>query len=385
MIWILLVVVVISLGVIGASAIICWHQIKKAKDNDAKRRDAEASLLVLRAQNDDLHKAITNQSSVDLPVLQAQKEGLTKDIEELQRRKNALEVTWGQDMSELQRKKDELEVKLTSEIEELQKRKTELEELLKKVNDELLASKDGQVKCIEEVQRLEAVKRKWDEELSALEQNIKVNQDELDRVLSMRQAMRTEGITMWTPHLTGDREKELFNMLRKIKDLYPDLSADIANIEWKRIWLPQLQEISKELEVKGIYRLVLVDDDVPRNLGDIAAAAQAELESYKDKIKDGQENNDNNENKENLESKDRAVVTPTTVGYVGQAVNIKMRWYQHVKKMIGVDAKGNEKLYQYDRPDKFVWMIIESGDNVNLNKSEKYWIEYFGLGLNRKR
>ena len=63
-------------------------------------------------------------------------------------------------MSELQRKKDELEVKLTSEIEELQKRKTELEELLKKVNDELLASKDGQVKCIEEVQRLEAVKRK---------------------------------------------------------------------------------------------------------------------------------------------------------------------------------------------------------------------------------
>ena len=78
---------------IGASVIICWHQIKKAKDNDAKRRDAEASLLVLRAQNDDLHKAITNQSSVDLPVLQAQKEGLTKDIEELQRRKNALEVT----------------------------------------------------------------------------------------------------------------------------------------------------------------------------------------------------------------------------------------------------------------------------------------------------
>ena len=68
-----------------------------------------------------------------------------------------------------------------------------------------------------------------------------------------------------------------------------------------------------------------MDDDVPRNLGDIAAAAQAELESYKDEIKDGQENNDNNENKENLESKDRAVVTPTTVGYVGQAVNIKMR------------------------------------------------------------
>lgn len=40
------------------------------------------------------------------------------------------------------------------------------------------------------------------------------------------------------------------------------------------------------------------------------------------------------------------------VCYVGQAINIKDRWYQHIKKMIGVDVKGNEKLYNY-RPEDF--------------------------------
>lgn len=56
--------------------------------------------------------------------------------------------------------------------------------------------------------------------------------------------------------------------------------------------------------------------------------------------------------------------------YVGQAVNVKERWYQHIKKMVGVDAIGNEKLYEY-RPDDFLWTIVEENPE-NLNESEHY-------------
>lgn len=73
------------------------------------------------------------------------------------------------------------------------------------------------------------------------------------------------------------------------------------------------------------------------------------------------------------------------VCYVGQAVNIKDRWYQHIKKMIGVELRGNEKVYNY-RPEDFYWSVIEF-EPQDLNESEHYWIEFYGCkekGLNKK-
>ena len=130
------------------------------------------------------------------------------------------------------------------------------------------------------------------------------------------------------------KEIKLFELIREIENLYPDLRSDLAGIEWKRIWLPKIQDSCRDLTGKGIYRLVLRENE--------------------------------------------------KIGYVGQAVNIKERWYQHVKKMIGMLPVGNEKLYKYDRPDAFKWTVVEEGDMVDLNESEKYWIQYFGMGLNSK-
>lgn len=121
---------------------------------------------------------------------------------------------------------------------------------------------------------------------------------------------------------------------------YPDLKTDIAAIEWKKIWLPKLQTMCSIYGLdglRGVYRLVLKRDE--------------------------------------------------KVCYVGQAVNIKDRWYQHVKKMIGVDTKGNEKLYDGYRPDDFWWSVIESGKDLKLNEKERFWIEYYcckEIGLNKK-
>ena len=72
--------------------------------------------------------------------------------------------------------------------------------------------------------------------------------------------------------------------------------------------------------------------------------------------------------------------------YIGKTIQtIKDRWYEHIKKMIGADNKGSEKLYDY-RPNEFYWTIMESGCN-DLNGAEKYWIEYYCCrekGLNKR-
>lgn len=134
-----------------------------------------------------------------------------------------------------------------------------------------------------------------------------------------------------------DKEKSLISILERIKTDYPEIQMDISSIEWRKIWLPKLQDLcnEKDLGCKGIYRLILKSNE--------------------------------------------------SVCYVGQAQSIKDRWYQHVKKMIGVDAKGGEKLYKY-RPEDFYWTVIER-DCKDLNDREHYWIEYFGckeIGLNKK-
>lgn len=139
----------------------------------------------------------------------------------------------------------------------------------------------------------------------------------------------------WFEFQLNDREQRLISTIAEISGLYPELKKELAAIEWKKVRLPQIQKWSSAISVKGIYRLVLKKDE--------------------------------------------------NICYVGQAVNIKDRWYEHIKKMIGADNKGSEKLYDY-RPNEFYWTIIESGCN-DLNTAEKYWIEYYCCrekGLNKR-
>lgn len=142
---------------------------------------------------------------------------------------------------------------------------------------------------------------------------------------------------LWEFSITP-KENELISILERIKSDYPELKSDISSIEWRKIWLVKAQDLTNEhnLACSGIYRLILKSDE--------------------------------------------------NICYVGQAVNIKDRWYQHIKKMIGVDVKGGEKLYNY-RPEDFYWTVVEFTNQANLNEREHYWIEYFGCkekGLNRK-
>lgn len=144
----------------------------------------------------------------------------------------------------------------------------------------------------------------------------------------------------WEPFLSP-HEQKLVSLIDEVVAMYPDLASDLNTIKWKKIWLPKVQGIvgQEKLDGKmGIYRLVLKEDE--------------------------------------------------GVCYVGQAVNIKERWYQHIRKMLGVDNKGNEKLYKYSDPGLFVWEVVEEVDSRGkLDERERYWIEFYGSkewGLNKK-
>lgn len=189
--------------------------------------------------------------------------------------------------------------------------------------------------------------------ISGLKTEVSVWKVELDHVReSYRQAIGLvdgEGSVrrvVETFRLTGSQEK-LLALLDEVVGLYPELREALMTVAWKKVWLPEIQRITRSLgvdgAVSGIYRLSWVKDE--------------------------------------------------KVCYIGQAVKISERWYTHIKKMIGVEAKGNERLYaMVSRPDEVSWEVVEIWDGQGekskwLDEREKWWIETTGakeIGWNKK-
>ena len=143
----------------------------------------------------------------------------------------------------------------------------------------------------------------------------------------------------WTLEVSP-QEEEMVALLRKLGAEYPLIREELAKVEWSKVWLPRLQELGGREGLRGcagIYRLVLKSDE--------------------------------------------------KVCYVGQAVDLLDRWYTHVKKMVGAEKKGNERVYKY-KPEDFWWTVIERvEDKEKLDEKEKWWIEFYGakeVGLNKK-
>ena len=195
----------------------------------------------------------------------------------------------------------------------------------------------------------------WLETISGLKTEASIWRVELDHLKeSYRQAIGLIGgggagsvrRVVETFRLTGSQEK-LLGLLDEVVGLYPELREALMTVAWKKVWLPEIQRITRSLgvdgAVSGIYRLSWVKDE--------------------------------------------------KVCYIGQAVKISERWYTHIKKMIGVEAKGNERLYaMVSRPDEVSWEVVEIWDGQGdkgkwLDEREKWWIETTGakeIGWNRK-
>ena len=180
------------------------------------------------------------------------------------------------------------------------------------------------------------------EVLEKIESEIKVTEVTLADLANLKASVLAveEGAgTSWT-FSPGDK-KRLVELIHQLVDEYgnqfPILRKELLKAEWSSVWLPQVQQLcSREgLDRGGIYRLVLKSN-------------------------------------------------PDCV-YIGQAQSIKERWYTHIKKMLGVEAKGTERLYEY-RPDDFEWSVVEFKEG-NLDSDEKYWIDYYKcreIGLNKR-
>lgn len=209
------------------------------------------------------------------------------------------------------------------------------------LQDQLRLLESNKVLLESQIAALESVKNSTQDEITDLQQSLEaLCKSHSAAWLELAKEQDEEEETGWRLELKEGREQRLVDLIEELIELYPELTSDFRGIEWKKIWLPKLQVLcSKEgLDGKtGIYRLRVIDNE--------------------------------------------------TICYVGQAVNIKERWYTHVRKMVGVEGKGNEKLYDY-RPDELVWEVVEEVDRSRLNERERYWIDWWAckeIGLNKKK
>ena len=100
--------------------------------------------------------------------------------------------------------------------------------------------------------------------ISGLKTEVSVWKVELDHVReSYRQAIGLVGgegsvRRVETFRLTGSQEK-LLGLLDEVVGLYPELREALMTVAWKKVWLPEIQRITKSLgvdgAVSGIYRL----------------------------------------------------------------------------------------------------------------------------------
>lgn len=305
-----------------------------------QKKQLEQDMLRVSQSLRDLHHEIDNQSWYRQEL-----------VEEISRSTSALAAITSQ--YELLKKELEENQQKVAQYEGLQGRLQELEGQVgtaqKKVQ-ELEANEASKKEILTAMENEESQWRSMVEGLKVEVNGWKVELDHLKE--SYRQAIglvsEGEGSIrhVETFHLTGSQER-LLSLLDEVVGLYPELREALMTVAWKKVWLPEIQRITRALgvdgAVSGIYRLSWVKDE--------------------------------------------------KVCYIGQAVKIAERWYTHIKKMIGVEAKGNERLYaMVNRPDEVSWEVVEIWDGQGdkgkwLDEKEKWWIETTGakeIGWNKK-
>lgn len=136
-------------------------------------------------------------------------------------------------------------------------------------------------------------------------------------------------------------------------DVAPQFKSELRKIEWNLCYLPYKKTFIKDFSRSGIYMLEVkpkYENEILKELG---------LKRIDDR---------------------------GSIVYIGQAVNVYDRWTTHIKKMLGIEAAGGEKIYKF-KPLMFKWKVIEWCESSELNGREKFWIDGFKsdeFGLNSK-
>lgn len=256
-----------------------------------------------------------------------------KQLEQLQTEKRVLTESIKKEKETIEKERKAIEEERRLHHEDAVNRIDESNKQVLSANQELLAAKD-------ETQSLK-------EQEKELDNKIKAKLAELD---SLAETYKAAILAAEKDNINTDENgfevrilpqyEKMVKLLRELSNNYPELSVELSKIEWSKVWMPQFQQKIKAQSWQGgcIYRLVL---------------------------------------KEN-----------PNICYVGQARDVKDRWYQHAKKMLGVESKGNERLYNY-HPEDFIWTVIEDKvDSKDLDSKEHYWINHYAclsVGLNKRK
>lgn len=240
--------------------------------------------------------------------------------------------------------------KLNKRIEQLtetnNEKREKLHELEKKMSG--LDVKDEAVNLVkEELDKLhlqikdeQAKLEGWRQEKSQLEkelEDVKGELDEWKNTMAVTRTLDLEEVATRNEELELDAEDErLIRLVDEVVEMVPELGKELKGVIWKKVWLPRMQKMCKNAGAWGtcgIYRLVRLEDGA---------------------------------------------------SYIGQAVDIKERWYQHAKKIVGVDDKGGEWVYKgVSRVDEFRWEVLEVVEDKRLlGEKERFWIDSLG-DLNR--
>lgn len=348
----------ILVAVICAGSVAAFILVNKNKQSQSKINHLEKLLDIYAADEEDSRNEIAELKK-SLNDLQQRTENLQEalnrrsdKIAELKTKIAELDKNKAVDDVRSEAAEDQLNM-LLKQIAETEEKYLNMKELVAQIEESYVQrvdglgivqqEKDAATKQLDEilatygslqdsVAALNHDKNKVQEELEALKQS---------HAAALKALMRENqnNVQGWELNVSP-KEKKLIALLDELIDLYPEIASDLSNIKWKRVWLPKIQDLANREGLDGmtgIYRITVKED--------------------------------------------------SNSSYVGQAVNIKERWYQHIKKMIGVDSKGSEKLYEYT-PDEVLWEVVEEVDRSKLNEREHYWIEWWSckeFGLNKKR
>ena len=332
---ILIVLAAVVVGVVGVYVHNCKKEGKKPFEEEL-----ELEVKKVRAASDELGR------------IKSEREGLIKAIEKLTLEKEKKEVEAAAAARALNRWQVKIEEERLRGEESSRKWREGIEGL--KVEEEEERKKLEGVKGEREqvVKEIEERKKEVEDRLAEISLSIEGKTAELEALLG-ELGEKKERYTKvlleesksnkeWWTLEVSPQEEEMVTLLRKLGSEYPLIREELAKVEWSKVWLPRLQELGGKEGLRGcagIYRLVLKEDE--------------------------------------------------KVCYVGQAVDILDRWYTHVKKMVGAEKKGSERVYRY-KPEDFWWTVIErveGSEKGKLDEKEKWWIEFYGakeVGLNKK-
>ena len=245
-------------------------------------------------------------------------------------------------------------------IEQWKKELDDVSQKLKKERQNLAALEEKNVFIKKELYDAEVIKEAREIELRAVEQNLQ----QIKAALVIANQFEKIGFGEEMPCLDFSEywRKNNFEIVVKLLEdaieVAPQLKSELRKIEWSLCYLPYKKNFIKDLSRSGIYVLELkkeYEDIALRELG------------LKRKSDDGF----------------------SGAAYVGQAVNVYDRWTTHIKKMLGIEASGNEKLYRGNvSPHWWKWRVIEWCDKADLDEREKFWIEAFDSiekGFNSKK